>query len=220
VIYSGSPIFRFESGEVHLFNDRSEDKVKYPFDWHRSALATVTERKDNTKLSWFKRWLGSVLVVSPDPRRMSGIAAQEVRSPDQYLANFADWYRHLRQETDDFEYINDLREVISGFVAMRLEDAGERRREIKLKMADSANGTGETEDPEYLLGELSEGQRVLIGLYAVSTSPSSRKPLFASTSQTTSSRLERCCPGSRKCSTVPRRTNRRKHSSPRTTLSF
>jgi hypothetical protein len=167
VTYSGSPIFRFESGEVHLFNDRSEGKVKYPFDWHRSALATVTERKDNTKLSWFKRWLGSALVVSPDPRRMSGIAAQEVRSPDQYLANFADWYRHLRQETDDFEYIKDLREVISGFVTMRLEDAGERRREIKVKMADSANGTGETEDPEYLLGELSEGQRVLIGLYAV-----------------------------------------------------
>ena len=74
---------------------------------------------------------------------MSGIAAQEVRSPDQYLANFADWYRHLRREQTTSGYINDLREVIGGFVAMRLEDAGERRREIKVKMADSANGTGE-----------------------------------------------------------------------------
>ncbi len=167
VKFSGQHIFRFEKGEVHLFNDRHEDKVQYPFDWHRSALATITERKDNTKLSWFKQWLGNLLLVSPDPRRMSGVAAHEVRSPDQYLANFADWYRHLRQETEDFEYMKDLSEVLEGFVTMRLEDAGERRREIKIRMAASDNGGSGRQDTEYLLGELSEGQRVLIGLYAV-----------------------------------------------------
>ena len=162
---SGKPIFRFEKGEVHLFNDRSEDKVQYPFDWHRSALATITERKDNTKLSWYKRWLDGLLLISPDPRRMSGVAVQESKSPDQYLTNFADWYRHLRQETDDFAYLRDLAEVVEGFVTMRLEDAGERRRELKVKMSASPNGTGKA-DTEYLLGELSEGQRVLVGLYA------------------------------------------------------
>ncbi len=167
VKFSSKPVFRFEKGEVHLFNDRFEDKVQYPFDWHRSALATITERNDNTKLSWFKQWLGGLLLVSPDPRRMSGVAAQEVRSPDQYLANFADWYRHLRQETEDFDYIKDLGEAIEGFVTMRLEDAGERRREIKVRLAASENGKSAKQDTEYLLGELSEGQRVLIGLYAV-----------------------------------------------------
>jgi len=167
VKFSGKSIFRFQNGEVHLFNDRFEDKVQYPFDWYRSALATITARKDNTKLSWFKRWLGGLLVVSPDPRRMSGVAAQEVRSPDQYLSNFADWYRHLRQETEDFDYIKDLKEVIDRFVTMRLEDAGERRREIKIRIAASENGKSGGPDTEYLLGELSEGQRVLIGLYAV-----------------------------------------------------
>ncbi len=167
VKFSGRPIFRFEKGEVHLFNDRSEDKVQYPFDWHRSALATVTERKDNTRLSWFKRWLDGLLLVSPDPRRMSGVAAQESRSPDQYLSNFADWYRHLRQETEDFDYMKDLADVIEGFVTMRLEDAGERRRELKVKMGSSENGPSGKRDTEYLLSELSEGQRVLVGLYAV-----------------------------------------------------
>ena len=167
VKFSGKPIFRFEKGEVHLFNDKSDDKVQYPFDWHRSALATITERKDNTKLSWFKRWLGGLLLVSPDPRRMSGVAAQEARNPDQYLGNFADWYRHLRQETDDFEYLKDLSEVIDGFATMRLEDAGERRREIKIRMSSGEDSRAGKEDAEYLLSELSEGQRVLIGLYAV-----------------------------------------------------
>jgi hypothetical protein len=167
VTFSGKPIFRFEKGEVHLFNDRSEDKVQYPFDWHRSALATVTERKDNTRLSWFKRWLDGLLLVSPDPRRMSGVAGQESRSPDHYLSNFADWYRHLRQETEDFDYMTDLADVIEGFVTMRLEDAGERRRELKVRMGGLENGSSRGKDSEYLLGELSEGQRVLVGLYAV-----------------------------------------------------
>jgi predicted ATPase len=167
VTFSGKPIFRFEKGEVHLFNDRHDDKVQYPFDWHRSALATITERKDNSKLSWFKQWLGGLLLVSVDPRRMSGVASQEAKNPDQYLSNFADWYRHLRQETDDHDYIKDLGEVIQGFASMRLEDAGERRREIKVRMREEENGMTEREFTEYLLGELSDGQRVLIGLYAV-----------------------------------------------------
>jgi predicted ATPase len=166
--FAGKLIFRFEKGEVHLFNDRFEDKVQYPFDRHRSALATITERKDNTKLSWFKQWFDGLLLVSPDPRRMSGVAAQESRSPDQYLSNFADWYRHLRQETEDFDYMRDLSNVIEGFVTMRLEDAGERRRELKVRMhASNSSDLPGKRDTEYLLGELSEGQRALVGLYAV-----------------------------------------------------
>ena len=165
VTFSGNPIFRFEMGEVHLFNDRYEDKVQYPFDCYRSALATIAERRDNTKLTWFKNWLGGLLLVSPDPRRMSGVAASEVKNPDQYLSNFADWFRHLRQETDDHEYLKDLRDVMEGFDGMRLEDAGERRREIKVRMGFSEVGKPSQPPTEYLLSELSEGQRVLIGLY-------------------------------------------------------
>jgi len=167
VYFSGKPIFSFEMGEVHLYNDFYQDKIRYPFDWHRSALATITERKENTKLSWFKRWFDGLLIVSPDPRQMSGIAAQEVKNPDKYLANFADWYRHLRQETDDHDYIKDLKEVIEGFDGMRLVEAGERRREIKVRMTPSENGNILKQDSEYLLSELSDGQRVLIGLYAI-----------------------------------------------------
>lgn len=167
VRFDGKMIFQFENGEAHLFNDRAVNKVQYPFDWHRSALATIVERKDNTILSWFKRWLGSFLCVQPNPWAMRGIAAHEAENPDQHLSNFADWYRHLRQETDDHAFVQDLREVIDGFSSLRLEGAGEGRREIKVRL--NGNGADATADgkQEYLLGELSEGQRVLIGLYAV-----------------------------------------------------
>lgn len=163
----GKPIFRFERGEVHLFNDRAEDKVQYPFDWHRSALATITERRDNRRLTWFKSWLAGVLYVQPDPWAMRGVASQESERPDQHLSNFADWYRHLLLTTPDYEFLADLREVMEGFDAMRLEPAGEGRHELKVWMRPGSGEKNRTEPTKYLLSELSEGQRVLIGLYAV-----------------------------------------------------
>ncbi len=167
--FSGVCIFRFGDGDVSLFNDKLDgvSRVQYPFDWHRSALATVSERADNTKLSWFKRWLGRTLVVSPDPHRMSGIAAREVTSPDQYLSNFACWYRHLKLAEDDRAYVADLGELIEGFDTIRLEDVGEHNREIMVRMANSENGKRGKHGIDYRLRELSDGQRVLIGLYAV-----------------------------------------------------
>jgi hypothetical protein len=68
---------------------------------------------------------------------------------------------------EDQEYIKDLVEVIDGFANMRLEEAGEQRREIKVRMRGAQKGTATGRDTEYALAELSDGQRVLIGLYAV-----------------------------------------------------
>lgn len=157
--FGGNAIFRFMLGEVHLFNDRCEDKVQYPFDWHRSALATITERKDNTKLTWFKKWLAGLICISPDPRRMSGLAEKETVRPASDLHDFANWYRHLRLESDDRALLSDLRDALEGFEGMDLRAAGLGNRELKLVF--SAAG------PERPFGfnELSDGQRVLIGLY-------------------------------------------------------
>jgi energy-coupling factor transporter ATP-binding protein EcfA2 len=94
----GRHLFCFENGLVHLFNDRFEDKVRFPLDWHRSGLANVVERKDNVNLSWFKRWLGNITCVQIDPRRMAARSEKEDTEPDADLGNFAAWYRHLRLE--------------------------------------------------------------------------------------------------------------------------
>jgi ATPase subunit of ABC transporter with duplicated ATPase domains len=163
--FDGKPIFRSAGGEVHLFNDKHEKKVHYPFDWHRSALATITERQDNTKLSWFKRWLSGLLCISPDPRQMSAVASREARYPERDLANFAAWYRHHRQETGDYAYLDDLREVIPGFSGMSLSEVGEGRREIIVEMTSRASDKFGAAF-KLAFRELSDGQRVLIGLYA------------------------------------------------------
>jgi predicted ATPase len=165
VYFSGKPIFRFSQGEVHLFNDNFDEKNKYPFDWHRSALATITERPENTKLSWFKRWLGGVLYLSPDPHQMSGLADREAPYPTRDLSNFAAWFRHLRLEGDDQELLEDLREVIPGFESMALKDAGMGNRLLLFEFfADSVPGQVRSPFKQFF-HQLSDGQRVLTGLY-------------------------------------------------------
>lgn len=167
VDFAGKPVFRFCDGEVQLFNDRHEGKVRYPFDWHRSALATITERSENTKLSWFKRWLGGLLCVSPDPRRMSALAQHETAYPATDLSDFADWYRHLRQESDDRALMDDLRGAVEGFESLDLKDAGLGNRVLKVTLSsENGQGGGRRKDI-YGFDELSDGQRVLIGLYTL-----------------------------------------------------
>lgn len=165
VLHQGRHVFRFTNGEVQLFNDDYENKVSYPFDWHRSALATITERRENTKLSWFKHWLASMWFISPDPHQMGPLAEREAPAPTRNLSNFACWYRHLRQETDDQELQSDLREVIPGCQSLDLKDLGMGNRFLAMKFVESIpNG----QHPNfYNFGELSDGQRVLVGLYTL-----------------------------------------------------
>lgn len=156
--FNGGSLFLFDRGVVHLFDDENEEKVHYPFDATRSALATITDWPFSPRLTWFKNWLGNLLVFSPDPRQMSGIASQETRTPTVGLTNFADWYRHVRLEEESADYLSDLREVVQGLDTMQLVEAGERRRELRIRFK------GEKEP--YFLNELSDGQRALVGLYA------------------------------------------------------
>src|SRR5207237_427467 len=54
-----------------------------------------------------------------------------------------------------------------GLVSLRLEGAGEGRRELKIRMTAPESDKSSRKPNEYLFSELSEGQRVLIGLYAL-----------------------------------------------------
>ncbi len=171
VFFSGKPIFRFAQGEVHLFNDEHEENVKYPFDWFRSALATITERPDNKKLSWFKRWLASLLFISPDPHQMmmNPLAEREAHAPTVNMSNFPAWYRHLCQESASLipNLIVDLGEAMLGFESMDLKDAGMGNRVLVLTFFIQENQGQAKQYFTHTFNELSDGQRVLIGLYTV-----------------------------------------------------
>ena len=162
-------IFSFENGEVHLFNDRFEDKVQFGFDWHRSALAAVASRPDNTKLTWFKDWLDHVVCVQINPRMMAARAEKEAVRPEHDLHNFAAWYRHLIQERTGAisDLLDSLRKVMDGFESLDLPEAGQNVRVLKAAFKSRAGQGDAGKTPPYAFDELSDGQRALVALYAL-----------------------------------------------------
>jgi len=160
----GKPIFEFAAGEVHLYNDRLEHKVTYPFDWHRSALATILPRKDNTKLTRFKEWISGLYCFRLNPFGMGSRAEGENLYPNVALSNIAAWYRHLVQA--DPERIDlmrtSLRSSLDGFGFLRFEPVGEN---VSLLAVDFTHEGAKTS--KFYFNELSDGQRCLICLYTI-----------------------------------------------------
>ena len=92
--FNGRPLFRFCEGEISLFNDKQDLKpgVQFHFDWHRSGLAIVDiGRKDNAKLTWFRRWLDRIVEVQINPWAISARSERESSNLAKDAGNFADW---------------------------------------------------------------------------------------------------------------------------------
>ncbi|MBI2841476.1 MAG: AAA family ATPase [Acidobacteria bacterium] len=158
------PIFEFNAGEVHLYNDRFERKVTYPFDWHRSALATIVQPKDNQKLSRFKLWIGGLYSFRLNPFAMKSTAEGENLYPSVDLSNIAAWYRHLvrADPKQNAAMLSTLRTSLDGFNFLQLEPAGEN---VRLLTAEFAHGSEKTS--KFIFQELSDGQRCLVCLYTI-----------------------------------------------------
>jgi energy-coupling factor transporter ATP-binding protein EcfA2 len=163
----GKPLYLFEDGVVHLHNDRFEDRTQFEFFPRRSFLAEIESRHDNKTLMSFKSWLEKVLCVQVDPKRMRPDAEKEAIYPTSDLSNFAQWYRHLRQDssaaTDELH--SSLQRVFDGFGGLDLKGPPSGTR--VLKVAVRTGGEGKNAPQQYAFDELSDGQRALIALYTL-----------------------------------------------------
>jgi predicted ATPase len=165
LLLDGKPLFEFKNGEVKLYHDDHKSGPEYSFDWSVSALATIVARPDNKKLTWFKKWVEMMFIVSLQPTSMTSETAEESNWLNRDGTNFASWYRYISQEHQDkiFKLTKQLRETIPGFHAFKLEQAGKHRI---LKVGFSS------EDPNasqhyFDFEQLSDGQRVMIVLYSL-----------------------------------------------------
>ncbi len=162
-------LFRFSDGEVELFRDDCSAGPRFPFDWNRSGLSAVVERHDNTRLSWFRRWLREMYTVRIDPSSMLSRSEREVAHPKMNLSDFACWYRHLMQErpAEISELFDSLSQVLDGFRALELLQDGEVARTLKVRF-ETLVREGESRK-SFQLGfhELSDGQRALTALYTL-----------------------------------------------------
>jgi len=121
----------------------------------RSALS----RARNVEFFAFREWLGDITGWHINPLAM-GSRAEGEDMANLDFTNFASWYRNLvkfhRRENDAF--LQDLRESLDDFDQLRLESPGGNLYADFLRDGRRVSFT---------FGELSDGHRCLICLYAI-----------------------------------------------------
>jgi len=168
VLCDGQKVFDFSDGNVQLFDDSFAVTHAYPFDPSQSALATIQTGARNSRLMRFKDWIEDMHCLRLNPLTMSKKSEREEPRPRRDLSNFSSWYRYMAQEHSDaaFALQKQLHQILPGFAALDLPSAGANVRILGARFA--------TQGTEYqnhgfpvAFDELSDGQRVLICLYAL-----------------------------------------------------
>lgn len=119
----------------------------------------------NSHVRQFLDWMQNLCVFKPDVYGES--MGDVVDNPSKYLdsefENFADWYSYYHDEDLGAitEIRNSLREVLYGFRQLRFSNEGDEFKRTRRLVADF-----EYAKAPFLLSELSDGQRYLIGLYS------------------------------------------------------
>jgi energy-coupling factor transporter ATP-binding protein EcfA2 len=162
LLLDGTPLFAFDAGQIQLYKDGGERGPSFAGNPRKSGLGTVAPGPANKRLTWFKRWLGGLLVLRPNPARLGGRADREdaFLAPD--CANFASFYRAMWQERpeDVTRAHAALAKVLDGFEGMSIRVDEQRTGWLRATFAGPA-GAG----VQMQFDELSDGQRVLIALY-------------------------------------------------------
>jgi hypothetical protein len=166
------PIFTFREGRVQLYRRNYAPGPEYTFDWNRSAVGSVL-RPEIEQIAWFKERLRGIECVRIDAPRMAGRSEREEARPERDLSNFPSWYRRalIANTSAGASYLAAIREVIGGMDSLDLHELGQGIMVLRAAF----NPPGPPSSPggkrrrTFWLGfdELSDGQRALIGLYAL-----------------------------------------------------
>jgi predicted ATPase len=161
------PIYASDAGNGQLYGDHGVTKVVLAKD--RSGVGILD---DGALLSRFKRRLERVWSLRINPDKMTATSRVESAYPNEDMSNFAAWYKHL--VLDQPALVSKLTEVLKtgvldGFRSLRLKAVGEKSRALLVEFGVQANDDLPEGVAEYRLSELSDGQRMLIALYALAT---------------------------------------------------
>ncbi|MEO6194045.1 MAG: ATP-binding protein [Thermoanaerobaculia bacterium] len=165
VTLDGALLYRFSAGEVQLYRDDQSAGPVFPFRPDQSFLPNLdpSVAKQMSQLTGFKEFMAKLWRVQPNPFAVEPAAKQD----DIFLArdgsNFASFFSYLNSERPEArtELESRLSDALPGFRNLLFRRVGD----AKLLLASFS--VEERPAAEYLLSELSEGQRVLAVLYAV-----------------------------------------------------
>ncbi|MSP27830.1 MAG: ATP-binding cassette domain-containing protein [Methylococcales bacterium] len=168
LFFNNQPLFKFSIEQINgewisngkLFNDSqtNNEGVPYPFEWSRSALGSVQDRKENKKLTWFKNWLKRLFISHIYPNTMNVDMKDEESHPELDLSNYVAWLNHWNNENREGvnQVEQELKEIIEGFSSFKFSQFGLKKLlEVKINKI------------FYRFDELSDGQKTLAALYTL-----------------------------------------------------
>ena len=160
---SGGTLFRCSLGEAQLYRDDHSEGPRLSVDWTESFLGRVAAGRSNARLTRFMDFMRRLAVCRPNPAAFAPNASRESALLARDGGNFAAWYRHLVQEHPEqtLEMVSELRTVIGGFRSLRMETAGVDTRTMMVEFG------GDGERYSLRLDEVSDGERILLVLYAL-----------------------------------------------------
>jgi hypothetical protein len=161
---SGRLAFEFVAPDVRVFGAQDTPLSSYKFDPTRSALQNVLAvGAGGPEVSQFGEWLRSLDCFKIQPDGMPSFTDREHPFPLPNLSNFASWYRYLAlaDREADAAFTADLREILDGFRLLDFRQQGEQKQ-LEASFSDRDDLA-----VKFSLQDLSDGQRCIIGLYAI-----------------------------------------------------
>lgn len=146
-----------KGGKTILF----EDKTTLSFDGSRSSISRYAVYKAID----FLNYLRNLLIARINPFEIISTISRANAEVKTDFSNYAEWFTHLNEKNRKgvSEFEQAMRDILSGFDYFRIEQAGQ----AKVLQVDFENKAHKKEIISYYFNELSEGQKVLIALYAL-----------------------------------------------------
>ena len=159
----GRPLFRFQMGQVKLFRDDHSEGPTYHADCSESAMARVSSRPDNGRLTRFLDAIRNMLVCGLSPANFEHETTRPEAMLERDARNFSSWFQHVQLEDPGHveEFRKEIAEVIDGLDLIRLQQTRLNRRALMIRF----EGTGNRYELPF--NEISDGQRALIVLCAL-----------------------------------------------------
>ena len=163
VTFDGAPIYRFSAGEVQLYRDDGAAGPVFPFRPDQSFLLNIDApgAKQMARLAGFKEFISGLQIVQPNPFNIEQSSQQDQFFLKRDGSNFASFFSYLNSERPDVrtELERRLSEALPDFRNLFFRRLGDAKFLY-------ATLSSEDRPSEYWFRELSEGQRVLVILYA------------------------------------------------------
>ncbi len=161
--FDGRSLMTFEGGKVRLAGDYDSKVATFPFQANQSVLGSIPRDPDNERLAWFRSAIRRIFVVQILPPLMSGSTEKGKNSPDRYFRNFVSWYKWISNDQGLALGLQQrLREVLPDFSHFKFEALGRDVEILKVVFGSRSNYI-----TSIAFDELSDGQRMLISLYAL-----------------------------------------------------